>query len=560
MRELLGLLYGDQASGVMDRIDRLADRYGGLATIARGPLWDQRSVMLITYADQVCGQAQSALEAQRQFLLDYGLDQLISAVHLLPFFPYSSDDGFAVIDYRRVNPAVGDWSDVARLGQSFHLAFDFVVNHCSQQHEWFQRYLRGERPYGDYFLEVDPATDLSAVTRPRSTPLLTPYETNRGTRHVWTTFSADQVDLNFACPELLLDALEILLFYIQHGARIIRLDAIGFLWKQPGTTCMHLPQTHAVVKLIRALVDAVAPGTILLTETNVPHEENVSYFGAGDEAHVVYQFSLAPLLLDAFLTGQADALQAWLAALEFPPAGRTYLNFAASHDGIGVRPLEGIVSPQRRDALVEGVRQRGGLVSLRTRPDGSSSPYELNIAYVSALNGLGKLSPAAHARKFLASQGLLLALRGVPGIYFHSLVGTENDTEGVRQTGHKRTINRRKFQSDELRQILADKNSLQGRIFDGYRHLLSVRRDQPAFHPDAAQTVLETGHPSLIGLTRSSADGEQRILVLANVGPQPVQVDLPRLAGGEVGRELLSGQGVSGGAYELDAHDIAWLV
>ncbi|MDH3718839.1 MAG: alpha-amylase family glycosyl hydrolase, partial [Planctomycetota bacterium] len=327
MRDKLRFLYGDQADGILRRIDKLADRYAGLRSRSRDSLWDQRSVVLITYGDQVRGAGQAALEAQRQLLLDYELNKVINGIHILPFFPYSSDDGFSVIDYRRVDPAVGDWSDVDRLGESFGLAFDFVVNHCSQHNDWFQRYLKGEEPYTGYFIEVDPSIDLSAVTRPRSTPLLTAYQTNRGTRHVWTTFSADQIDLNFACPEMLLEALDILLLYVQHGATVIRLDAIGFLWKQIGTTCMHLPQTHAIVKLMRDVVDDLAPGTILLTETNVPHAENISYFGDGDEAHAVYQFSLAPLLLDAFLTGDAHALNAWLSDLEFPGAGMTYFNF-----------------------------------------------------------------------------------------------------------------------------------------------------------------------------------------------------------------------------------------
>jgi sucrose phosphorylase len=559
MLDKLRLLYGDQAGGVLSRIDQVADRFAKLRGRERGPQWDQRSVVLITYGDQVRGAGQAALEAQRQFLLDYELDTVISGIHILPFFSYSSDDGFSVIDYRHVDPNVGDWSDVDRLGESFGMAFDFVVNHCSQHNDWFQRYLKGEEPYVNYFIDIDPSTDLSAVTRPRSTPLLTPCETNRGTKHVWTTFSADQIDLNFGCPEVLLEALEILLLYIQHGATVIRLDAIGFLWKQIGTTCMHLPETHAVVKLMRDLVDDLAPGTVLLTETNVPHEENISYFGDGDEAHAVYQFSLAPLLLDAYLTGDARPLNGWLSGLEFPGEGMTYFNFTASHDGIGVRPLEGLVPQGRIDGLVEGVRQRGGLVNMRRNPDETDSPYELNITYVSALDSPTGLSPDVHARKFLASQGLMLALRGVPGIYFHSLVGTPNYADGVEQTGHNRTINRRKFDSDELRQILSKENSVQRKIFDGYRHLLAIRIAQPAFHPDAQQTVLETNHKSIVALLRTSLDGNQRILVLTNVGEEPVTVDSASFVGVEVKEDLLSGKLVENQKYVLAPHDIAWL-
>jgi sucrose phosphorylase len=559
MLEKLRLLYGDQAETVLSRIDALADRYSRLRERPRRPLWDERSVVLITYGDQIRQEGLAALEAQRRLLLDFDLNSVINAIHILPFFPYSSDDGFSVIDYCRVDPQVGDWSDVARLGESFGLAFDFVLNHCSQRHAWFQGYREGKEPYTRYFIDLDPSIDLTSVTRPRSTPLLTPYETSRGTKYVWTTFSADQVDLNLENPDVLLEALHILLLYIQNGATVIRLDAIGFLWKRVGTTCLHLPETHAIVKLMRDLADDLAPGTILLTETNVPHAENISYFGAGDEAHAVYQFSLAPLLLDAFLNGDAGPLNAWLTNLEFPGDQMTFLNFTASHDGVGVRPLEGLVAQDRVDALVAATRQRGGRVSMRRNPDGSESPYELNISYLSALNSPAGLPPDRLARKFLTSQGLMVSLRGIPGVYFHSLVGTQNYDQGVAQTGHNRSINRRKFESDELRQVLADSGSLERKVFDGYHHMLAVRIAQPGFHPDAEQTSLACDVPSLVAFTRTSQDGRQRILVTANLGGEPVALDLAKLVEFPVREDLLSGRLVQNREYVLAPYDIAWL-
>ena len=554
------MLYGQAAEALLPRIDELADRYAQLRDRKAPPLWDERSVVLITYGDQVSSPDRPSLQALRQFLAEHELDQLINSIHILPFFPYTSDDGFSVADYRRVDPPLGDWRDIDRLGQSFGLMFDFVVNHCSQQSEWFQRYLRGEQPYTNYFIDVDPATDLSQVTRPRGTPLFTPFQTNQGTKHVWTTFSADQIDLNFACPDVLIEMLDILLLYVQRGASIIRLDAIGFLWKEIGTTCMHLPQTHTAVKVMRDLLEDVAPGTILLTETNVPHQENISYFGDGDEAQAVYQFSLAPLLLDAFLTEDASPLKEWLSSLEYPGEGMTFFNFTASHDGIGVRPLEGLVSHRRIDALVEGVKKRGGLVNTRRNPDGTDSPYELNITYFSALDSPAGLPADVHARKFLTSQGVMLALRGIPGIYFHSLVATPNFHEGVRATGHNRTINRRKFDIDQLRGILRDAESAQRIVFDGYRRMLAIRTRQPAFHPAADQCVLDTPHKSLVAFTRTSTDGDQQILVAANTAKQPVTLDLSDYPDVRAARDLLSGKVADAGTFEIGGHDIAWLV
>ena len=347
LRELLGELYGERApdcfARLLERMSRTAPRRRSWA----GHRWDHRDVLLICYGDQVRARGQSPLGTLRQFLVRHGLPRLTNHLHLLPCFPSSSDDGFAVMDFRQIDPALGTWQDVEQLGRHFGLMFDLVLNHASSQGKWFQQYLRGERPYDRFFVEADRDADLSAVVRPRSSPLLTPVQTARGERHVWTTFSADQVDLDYRNPDVLLEMVDVLLLYLQRGARLLRLDAVAYLWKQPGTPCIHLWPTHLIVKVLRAVVDAVAPGTLLVTETNVPHAENVSYFGQGDEAHLVYQFSLPPLLLEAMLSGDATALSDWLENLEPPPPGASYLNFTASHDGIGVRPLEGLLPPER---------------------------------------------------------------------------------------------------------------------------------------------------------------------------------------------------------------------
>ena len=565
--ERLGFLYGGEAAACLGRIEELVERHPGAKSNERKSLWSERDVVLITYGDQIQDPGRSSLEALQGFLQRHELESAISVVHLLPFCPFSSDDGFSVIDYRAVDERVGTWSDIASLGESCDLMFDLVLNHCSQHSEWFQKYLRGESPYNGFFIEIDPAADLSAVTRPRSLPLLTPFEGRGGTRQVWTTFSADQVDLNFANPEVLVEMLDVLLLYVARGARIIRLDAIAYLWKTVGTSCIHLPQTHAVVKVMRDILDDVAPGTILLTETNVPHAENVSYFGDGDEAQMVYQFSLAPLLLDAMLSGDAEALNEWLSRLEETGRGMTFFNFTSSHDGVGVRPLEGLVTPGRLDRLVDAVRQRGGKVSTKRNPDGSDSPYELNISYFSALGSPDGSSADQHVRRFLASQAVMLALRGIPGIYFHSLVGTENDHEGVERTGRARSINRHKFEVEELERALADPVSLQRRVFDGYRSMIATRIRQPAFHPDARQRFVDLDRRAVIAFLRTSAERQQRILSITNVTGEPVTIDLSMVdagvdAGMNAGRfthDLLSGREVQGNELTLPAHTAVWL-
>lgn len=445
-------------------------------------------VFLITYGDMVQTEGEAPLATLHKFCRGH-LADAVNTIHILPCFPWSSDDGFSVIEYRKIDPALGDWSDLESMSEDFRLMYDYVCNHCSAESEWFEQFKKAEQPGIGYFITVDPDKDLSRVVRPRPSPVLTPVETDRGTKHVWTTFSADQVDLNFKNPDLLVEMLDIMLLYFARGARVLRLDAIAFLWKEIGTSCIHLPETHQIVKLMRDLVDILCPQCILLTETNVPHQENVSYFGdgEGDEAHMVYQFSLPPLLLHAILFNQTDHLNRWLESLEEPPANCTYLNFTASHDGIGVRPLEGIIDEVELKKVIAAVEEREGRISYRTKPDGSESPYELNITYYDAVSRPGAADDENVCR-FVLTQAVAMTLQGVPALYFHSFFGTHNDQDGVKKTGRARTINRRKWQLTELEDILGSTSSHK-KVFERLTYLVSQRRVVPAFDPKAAQEI-----------------------------------------------------------------------
>jgi sucrose phosphorylase len=410
--------------------------------------------------------------------------------------------------------------------------FDAVINHVSAQSRWFREFLKGNPEFADYFIVVEKGTDLSQVVRPRALPLLTRVQTASGERLAWTTFSADQIDPDYANPDVLLEIIEVLLLYVEKGADLIRLDAIAYLWKKIGTTCIHLEETHRVVKLFRAVLDVVAPHVIVVTETNVPHEENVSYFGDGtDEAQMVYQFSLPPLVFHAFLSGDATYLSEWAAGLSSPSGSATFFNFLASHDGIGVRPVEGILSPAEVQSLVERVKAHGGFVSYKTNADGSQSVYELNISYFDALSDPDGLEPLdLQARRFLASQAIMLSLAGVPGIYVHSLFGSRSYPAGVEQTGRYRSINRAKLGRDELEQELADPSSLRHQVFYPYLHLICTRAAHPAFHPNGPQQVLSI-HPALFVLLRTASDGDTSLLCIHNVSnaEQPFSARLASL-------------------------------
>jgi len=462
----------------------------------------------------------------------------------LPFYPSSSDEGFSVIDYREVDPALGSWRDVQAIGEDFGLMFDLVLNHASSQSKWFKQFINGVAPYRDYFIDIEADTDLSAVVRPRTSPLLTPAQTPSGERYIWTTFSADQIDLNFSSQDVLFEFLDILLLYLQNGTRIVRLDAIAYLCKQVGTSCINLPQTHEVVKLLRDVLDMLAPDVLLLTETNVPHEQNISYFGDGDEARMVYQFSLPPLLLHALHTGSSRYLSAWASSLQDPPAGCCFLNFSASHDGIGVRPLEGLIPDPELQDLVDTIRKRGGHVSSYSRSDGSQRPYELNIGWYDALADPEYRDSDGHIARFLCSQTLVMALKGIPAVYFHSLTATHNDPAGVQRSGQPRSINRKRWQAGELNSLLDEAATPTSRVFQEYTRLLRLRAEHCAFHPDGAQRVLQL-EDSLFGIERASPDETERLFCISNLTPRTRQLDAEQFgqaAGEHEWHDLIEGQ------------------
>jgi glycosidase len=480
----------------------------------------ERDSILITYGDQLRETGRPHLQTLLEFCQAHLLG-VINGIHLLPFFPSSSDDGFSIKDYRAVDPSLGTWHDIDRMRNSFRLMIDAVINHASVQGEWFQAFLRGESPYRDYFLTVEGHPDLSQVVRPRATPLLTEFLTDTGKRRVWTTFSADQADLNFHNPQVLLEIFDILLTYVQHGAQFLRLDAIAYLWKEMGTNCIHLPETHAIIQLLRAILDEVAPYVRIITETNVPQADNISYFGDdGNEAQLVYNFALPALVLHSFRTGDAAVLSAWASGLNPPSDQATFFNFLASHDGIGLNPVRGILSPAEIDALVDQTLVHGGLISYKQDADGTQSPYELNINYFDALSNPSGIEPLSlQIARFMAAQAIMLSLRGMPGIYFHSLFGSRNWYHGVQLERYSRAINRQKLARTKLENQLADPASLQSRVFESHRHLLARRCSSAAFHPNGQQKILDAGRGVFVVL-RSSPDGSQQVLCLQNITAQ----------------------------------------
>lgn len=524
-------------------------------------LWSQEDVAIISYGDTIVHKDLVPLVSLKNFL-DKHMQGVINTVHLLPFFPFSSDDGFAVQDYCCVNPILGDWEHINNIANDYKLMADLVVNHCSSQSHWFKNFIAGKGEGKDFFFTAFPEDDISNVVRPRTSSLLNPVETANGIQYVWCTFSNDQVDLNFKNPDVLVEFIQIIRFYLDNGVKVFRLDAIAFLWKIEGTSCLNLDQTHEIVRLFRTIIERIQPEAIIITETNIPNQENLSYFGNANEAHCVYNFSLPPLLLNTFLTGSCRYLKQWM--MSMPPAqlGTAYFNFIASHDGIGLRPAKGLLSHDEINTLTETMQSFGGEISWRTGKDGTERPYEVNITLFDALQGTVNGKDQYGEARFLCAHTIMLALEGIPAFYIHSLLATENDHERYAKTGRKRSINRTQWDINDIDQRLSDQSTHHARINKKLKQIIQVRKKQKAFHPNATQFTLHLGD-HIFGFWRQSMDRSQSVFSISNITHQPQQLSLLdiNLISTEIWIDLLTGEKIHGidGKIHLEPYQSVWI-
>ena len=504
--------------------------------------WTQQDIAVIIYGNSVVQDNEAPLETLHRFL-DLYLRGTINMVHVLPFFPHCSDDGFAVIDYYRINPELGDWPQMQSIAAEYKVMADLVINHCSTSSEWFQNFVKGEGYGHDYFYTALPTANLADVVRPRTTPLLRETETASGTQYVWCTFSHQQADLDFGNMAVLREFVKIIRYYLDHGIRVFRLDAVAFLWKKIGTNCLNLPETHEVVRLVRTLIQHSHPDAIIISETNLPNLENLSYFGNANEAHSIYNFSLPPLLLNTLVTGSCRYLKQWL--MSMPPAqnGTCYFNFIASHDGIGLRPAEGLLSEAEVASLISTMQQFGGKISWRSGDSGTRRPYEVNIALFDALQGTVKGKDNHGMDRFICAHAIMLALEGIPGFYIHSLLATRNDYERCEQTGQNRSINRRQWDYRALVSELEDPESQHHQVFFRLKEIIRIRQLQPAFHPNATQYTLHISD-QIFGFWRQSMGRTQSIFCIYNISDevQSLLLSSLNLIVTDHWRDLISGQ------------------
>jgi len=546
IQEKLTLLYGrEQAIECYPELERIMKVYFAYKT-PKMLQWEEgftpkerfteEDVILITYGDLIHNRSEKPLQTMKELSKKY-LNGVFNTIHILPFFPYSSDRGFAVMDFEEVDPQLGSWEDLLDLKSDFKLMFDGVFNHVSSKSRWFQEFLNQNPNYSDFFTVFSTTSEISPdhlklIVRPRTSELLTHFKTLNGKRMVWTTFSSDQIDLNFHNPNVLMKMVHILLTYVRRGADIVRLDAVTYLWEELGTSCVHLDQTHATIKLFRDILDAVAPHVTLITETNVRHEDNVRYFGSGtDEAQMVYNFALPPLTLYTMQNENAAKLSEWAAGLKKVSDQATYFNFLDSHDGVGLMAANGILSPEEIEIMALKILEHGGYISYKAEGDGSQSPYELNITWFSAVNNEDANEPAElQIQRYLASRAIALVMMGVPGIYLHGFLGSKNDAELVIEQKQTRSINRKNIKKDELLKALENPASSTYQVTIRLIKLIRRRIKEKAFHPNSPQKILNLSD-SIFTVLRSTANGAEHILSLINVTSQAqsIKIDLPEV-------------------------------
>ena len=476
--------------------------------------WNEKHSVLITYADSVHKEGEASLITLNEFLEKY-FSNLSICVHILPFLKSTSDGGFAVSSHKLLDEKFGDWPDLKRISRNHTLMADLVLNHVSSSHPWVQQFIKGEEPGLSNIYAPLEGKDWVNVVRPRSSSLFSQVNTSRGPKQVWTTFGPDQVDLNWQNPKLIIEFLNLIVSYVENGIKWLRLDAIGFVWKEPKTTCLHLPKAHLIVKILRILLSNLLDEGILITETNVPQKENLSYLEPSDEAHMAYNFPLPPLLLEAVMTSKADILNSWIFDWPSLPINTTLFNFTASHDGIGLRALEGLMENDRIKQLLINCEKRGGLVSHRRLSSGEDKPYELNISWWSAMEDSSRDSKRYQFERFMLSQLVVMALKGIPAFYLPALMASDNDIKSFAKTGQRRDLNREKFKLSKLSIVLDNPETNANKNLRYLSRALSIRSHLSPFHPSSEMNCLTKGRSDLLIIKRG--EGKEAIWAIHNM-------------------------------------------
>ncbi|MGN6826842.1 sucrose phosphorylase [Paucibacter sp. M5-1] len=443
----------------------------------------KNQVQLITYVDRLGGRLDGRdLQRLRALLAPGGaLGGLFGGVHLLPFFHAidGADAGFDPIDHTRVDPRLGDWTDIKALTEVMDVMGDVIVNHMSSASPQFLDYsARGDAsPYAGLFLSLDAVfpqgaseADLLAVYRPRpGLPLSTVTLQNGQKKVLWTTFTAAQIDIAVHHPQGRAYLDSILQTFAGNGVRMVRLDAVGYAIKKAGASCFMMPQTFDFIAEFAGRARAL--GIEVLVEIHAHYRRQIEIAARVDW---VYDFALPPLILHAFFFGTAAPLRRWIALR--PSNALTVLD---THDGIGIIDIgaeagdregqPGLVPPAELDALVERIHLNSGGTSRQATGAAASNLdlYQVNCSYYDALG--------RDDTRYLLARALQFFLPGVPQVYYVGLLAGHNDMALLARSGVGRDINRHRYDEAE---IAAD---LQRPVVQRLLALIRLRNSHPAF-------------------------------------------------------------------------------
>ena len=490
----------------------------------------EKTSLVISYGDNIYSSQSSSMKIFQKFF-QKNLEKLFDTIHFLPFYPSSSDSGFAVKDHYQIDKKIGNWSDLKKISKSKKIMADVVINHASARGLWFKNFLKRKKPGKDYFLTVNSKFNTSKVVRPRDHKLLKKIKIFEKNDYLWRTFSPDQIDLNFKNPSVLLRFIKIIIHLINNGVTIFRLDAIAYLWKQNGTKCINLSQTHEIIKLLRVVTSLLNVQTLIITETNLPEKENLSYFGKNNEANWVYNFSLPPLLIHAFLFENSLYLNQWSRKLPSTKHGNCYLNFIASHDGIGIRPTEGLLNEKTLGSFLKRLKKNGSKFSYRKVQNKSKKVYEANITVFDALRK-SDFDPKGlfFLERYVSAHAIMVSFEGIPAVYFNSLFGKSNDEAKYIITGNNRDVNRYKWNFNNITTKLRDKKSKQSIFYRNIGALLKIKRKQKAFHPNASRFNINLGS-KIFCFKRISKDKKQSIICMTNLSSKIQTPNFKKIGG-----------------------------
>ncbi len=530
--------------------------------ISEDKKWDESYAVLITYADGVYKKGEATLVTLRELLSKY-FGSLSKVVHILPFLKSTSDGGFAVSSHKSIDEKFGSWEDLNSISNKHFLMADLVLNHVSSSHPWVQQFIKCQEPGLSNVFSPSQDLDWKNVIRPRSSSLFSQINTEDGQKQVWTTFGPDQVDLNWLNPKMTVEFLNLIITYLSNGIKWLRLDAVGFIWKESGTTCLHLPKAHSIVKILRILLNDLLKDGVLITETNVPQKENLSYLIPEDEADMAYNFPLPPLLLEAIITSRADILNSWICDWPELPETTTLFNFTASHDGVGLRALEGLMNEQRIKDLLINCEKRGGLVSHRRLSNGVDKAYELNISWWSAMEDPGRDSNRFQYERFLLTQLFVMSLKGVPAFYLPALLASENDIKNFSMTGQRRDLNREKFKSENLAAIFKNPESNANKNLRYLRSAMDVRAKLPQFHPQSQMECLSKSRSDIVVIKRGI--GSKAIFTIHNMTENKINYrfmdyEFNKLIKNDLNmQDYLTTNKYNSNNIELDPFQVIWL-